>query len=495
MRKAIAQLSAKATQSRQSARSLTQGFRPTLEGLETRQVLSTLSPSPSDSGGTGTTTLNPGPGYEFSNWPAAELNNIQFNARNTQPIVAPNGQGIRASDWIVRDPFPITNTDGTLAKINGYYVVAGLATPRNDTIGTLREIDYIYSKDGIHWLEGGTLVSTGTPGGLGDQLFSCDIVYDKSHNQVIIFYTPVQGSKPSEYVTSPSGQQPVQQIAEARVTPVATKAGLTFTHFVQQGIILQPDGKMYATPQAANTETEVYGFRDPFLFRDPKTGHSYLVFAANWGSDQTTGVGSTGDTQYPNAGVSKVVPTLPRNDGVIGIAEATDKSLTHWKLLPPLFGGIGVQEQLELPHILYQKGTYYLFTSTHNRTFVESLKYQYPEGMYGFYSSSLTGPYEGLNHSGLVIADPPQNPLQNYAWKATPIGNGNAEVMSFINEGNSGTISPALKLTLKGGTATITGYQTTASGQKNVPLVFGVTPTTVAAKAKPSVSVLHSKKK
>ena len=157
--------------------------------------------------------------------------------------------------------------------------------------------------------------------------------------------------------------------------------------------------------------------------------------------------------------------------------EATDKSLTHWKLLPPLFGGIGVQEQMELPHIIYQKGTYYLFTSTHNRTFVEGLKYQYPEGMYGFHSTSLQGPFTGDNGTGVVLADPPSNSLQNYAWKAIPIGNGKVEVMSFINQGNSGTISPAVQLALNGGSVKLTGLQTTPDGKPVLPLVFGVDPT------------------
>lgn len=457
---------------------------PRLEQLEGRVVMSTLNPSNPSGGGTGGgPPFGSGVGYSFTNWPVGPLSNIQLSSDNTQPIVGPKGQGIRVADWIVRDPFPITNLDGSLAKIGGYYVVAGLATPRNDTLGTLREIDYIYSRDGVNWAEGGALIGSkataGIPGGLGDQLFSGDIRYDASQNRLLIYYTPVTGSGTSDYPVSPSGPQIPQQIAVATETPNATGHGLTFTNFTQYGIQLEPDGAWYAKPETANTETEVVGFRDPNFFHDPVTGQNFLTFCANWGTDQTVGVGSTGDQKFPNAGPENVDPTLPRNDAAIGIAVATDKTLLHWKLLPPVFGAIGVNEQTELPHIIYDKGRYYLFTSTHDRTFVEDLKYKYPEGMYGFVASSLSGPYQPLNGTGLVIADPPADSLQNYAWKAVSVGGDNLEVISFINKGNSGTISPALGLHISGNSVTISAIQPgTGRPSAQLPLLFGVTATT-----------------
>ncbi len=453
---------------------------------------SSLDPSGGGNSGPPTTTFGGGIGYQFTNWPIDSLNGFTYNTSNTQPIVSPRSQSIRAGDWIVRDPFAIKNKDGSLAKIGGWYVMAGLATPRNDSIGTLREFSYIISKDGVNWIEGGTLVSTGTPGGLGDQLFSGDMMYDRAKNLLYIFYTPVQGSNPSEFVQSPSGKQMRQEIAVATARPVANKQGLTFTNFQQFGIKLRPDGQWYTTPEKANTETEVYAFRDPFYFRDPKSGRSYLIFAANWGSDQSVGVGSTGDQKFPDAGPQKVDTTLPRNDAVVGIAVATDNTLTNWKLLPPIFGGIGVNEQLELPHVIYQNNRYYLFTDTHDRTFIGDLKYKYPEGMYGFVADSLNGPWRPLNNTGLVIANPQQDSLQNYGWKSIAIGKNRVEVVSFINKGNSGTISPGLVLTLKGDTAKITAYQPqniTGQGRadrKKIPLQFGVTPTQSPTAALPS---------
>jgi len=432
--------------------------------------------------------FGPGLGYSFTNWPDAPLNDIVLTSENTFPVVGPQGQGIRAApnDWLIRDPFPLTDLDGKLARPGGWYVVAGLATPRNDAetasngVSTLRDFRYIISRDGVNWQEGGLLVTSDDtgPGAIGDQLFSGDFRYDAANNRVLIYYTPVTGTQRSDFPDSPSGKQIPQEIAVAQVTPVPAANGLAFTDFVQYGVKLRPDGNWYTTPEEANTETEVYAFRDPFFFRDPETGKNYLMFAANWGRDQTWNIGSTGDEEFPDAGPNNVDRTQTSNDGVIGMAVATDDTLTNWRLLPPIFGSIGVNEQLELPHVIHEDGKYYLFVSTHNRTFIGDLKYDYPEGFYGFVANDLQGPYRPLNETSLIFSNPPGDTLQNYAWKAVDLDGGRATVLSFINKGNSGTISPAVTISLSGDKAVISGYQAIlADLPQPTVLAFGLSPT------------------
>jgi hypothetical protein len=426
-----------------------------------------------------------GLGYSFTNWPDQPLNDIRLTTENTFPVVGPRGQGIRAEeDWIVRDPFPITDLDGKLVKIGGWYMVAGLATPRNDAVGTLREFRYLISPDGVNWQEGGRLITADDAGpiGLGDQLFSGDFRYDAANNRLLIYYTPVQGSNAAEYVPSASGPNMRQEIAVATATPVPTANTLTFTNYVDHGIKLRPDGNWYATPEGANTETEVYAFRDPYLYRDPETGVNYLLFAANWGRDQTVGYppgAVTGDQQFPDAGPHDVVAGRPRNDGVVGVAVATDDTLLNWRLLPPVFGAVGVNEQLELPHIVFENGLHYLLLSTHNRTFIGDLKYDYPEGFYGFVADDFQGPWRPVNGTSLIFSNPPQDELQNYAWKAADLDGGRATVLSFINKGNSGTVSPAVTIRFDGDRVVIDDYQTPTGAGLPQPtvLAFGVTPT------------------
>jgi levansucrase len=467
--------------------------RPEVDALETRQLLSASDPSGGGSGGG--PPFGGGIGYSFTNWPAAPLADIRLSAENTLPIIGPRGQGVRAADWIIRDPFPVTDLDGRLAKIDGWYVMAGLATPRTDAVGTLREFGYILSRDGVNWQEGGALISTSTPGiipadypdaadPLRNQLFSGDMRYDAANDRLLIYYTPVMGANgPGDLVQSVSGGHMRQEIAVATATPVATPDGLTFTNFATPGVELRPDGRWYVRPEDANTETEVYAFRDPYHFRDPETGANFLMFAANWGTDQTIGYPAgaiTGDAAFPDAGPHDVVAGRPRNDGVVGLAVATDDTLTNYALLPPIFGGVGVNEQLELPHVVHQDGNYYLFVSTHNRTFVGDLKYDYPEGLYGFVADTLAGPYRPVNGTGLVLANPPEDELQNYGWKVVATAPGHAEVFSFINKGNSGTIAPGVALRIDGDRVTIAAYQNVTGlpqGDPRLPLAFGVTAT------------------
>jgi levansucrase len=437
--------------------------------------------NPSDpGGGDGGPAFGGGIGYSFSNWPIPPLDQIELSSDNTFPIVGPQGQEVRAAeDWIIRDPYPVTDLDGNLARIDGWYMVAGLATPRNDPPSTLNEVSFLLSRDGVHWMEGGTLYSVRDDGIPGDQLFSGDLRYDVANDRLLIYYTAVDGTEASEFVQGPSGAHMRQLIGVSEARPTSTPEGLRFTEFVHHGIQLEPDGRWYARPEEANTETEVYGFRDPWIFRDPESSETFMLFTANWGSDQTVGFGSFGDEQFPDAGPHNADPNLPRNDGVVGIARATDDSLIDWELLPPLFGAIGVNTQLELPHFVYEDGRYYLLTTTHNRTFIGDQKYENPEGFYGFVSEEIEGPYLPINGSSLVFSNPPQDMLQTYAWKAFPTGDGRATVISFINKGNSGTIAPVVELAFAGNTAEISRLQPLASDEAPVPttLSFGTSPT------------------
>ncbi len=453
-------------------------FRPELTTLEPRVVMDGsggLPPLGLPFGG--------GVGYSFTNWPVGQLADFELSAENLFPIVGPKGQAIHApEDWYIRDPFPVTDLDGNLAQIGGWYMVAGLAAPRGQT--TLNEYSYLISRDGVNWKEGGTLIATGQEGIVGDQLFSGDLRYDAANNRMLIYYTAVEGLTTNDFVEAPSGRNMRQEIAVSEAVAVPTETGLTFTSFTHYGIELVPDGAWYAKPEDANTETEVYGFRDPWLFRDPESGRNFLLFVGNWGTDQTIGYpagATTGDQAFPDAGPHTVDPTKPRNDGVVGIAVATDATLTNWELLPPIFGAISVNTQLELPHFVYEDGRYYLFTTTHDRTFIGDLKYEYPEGLYGFVADDLQGPYAPVNGTSLVLANPPQDPLQNYAWKVIPTGDNQAQVISFINKGGSGTISPSVRLKIDGDRVTLDGFQPPSGFPQvavpGIPLMFGISDT------------------
>lgn len=86
----------------------------------------------------------------------------------------------------------------------------------------------------------------------------------------------------------------------------------------------------------------------------------------------------------------------------------------EWVLQPPLFASLGVNGQLERPHVVVRDERYYLFLSTHAFTFADPLTG--PDGLYGFVSENLRGRYEPLNESGLVLGNPAVAPIQLFSF-------------------------------------------------------------------------------
>ena len=114
-------------------------------------------------------------------------------------------------------------------------------------------------------------------------------------------------------------------------------------------------------------------------------------------------------------------------------------------------------------------GLYYVFWSTQTHIFDHRFA-QGPTGLYGMAGPSLFGPFEPLNGSSLVLANPPEEPRQAYAWQVLP----SLEVVSFVDfwglKGGdiqrdpnlkqsqfAGSIAPSSYLSLQGTTSTIIG--------------------------------------
>ena len=133
---------------------------------------------------------------------------------------------------------------------------------------------------------------------------------------------------------------------------------------------------------------KIKAFRDPAWFRDPADGAEYLIFTASL-------AGSTSDF-----------------NGAVGIARRTAQG---WEALPPLIQADGVNNELERAHIVVHQGRYYAFWATQRFTFSPELRHA-PNGLYGMVADSLFGPYRPLNGTGLVVANPAEEPLQTYSW-------------------------------------------------------------------------------
>lgn len=145
----------------------------------------------------------------------------------------------------------------------------------------------------------------------------------------------------------------------------------------------------------------IKGFRDPAWLRDPATGKAHLLF---------TGSAAWSDHAF---------------NGNIGIATLDGGD---WILGDPLIEAIGVNNELERPHVIVRGGRYYLFWSTQTHTFAPEAVAG-PNGLYGAVADSLAGPWVPVNHGGLVAATPDAEPKQSYSWWVT----GEGEVWSFVD--------------------------------------------------------------
>lgn len=172
---------------------------------------------------------------------------------------------------------------------------------------------------------------------------------------------------------------------------------------------------------------EIKAFRDPAYFCDPADGTEWLAFTASL-------AGSTS-----------------RFNGAFGLARKTSSG---WVLTPPCLHAEGVNNELERAHLVFHAGHYYAFWSTQTATFAEGLRHA-PGGLYGMVADSMAGPWQPLNGTGLVLANPADRPLQTYSWFV----DADLRVCSFVDmllDGSFGGIpAPLLQLTLAGDRASL----------------------------------------
>jgi levansucrase len=381
-------------------------------------------------------------------WSRQQTQKLLFTKENTVPDIDPNFKLAAPDQWIW-DTWPLTKRDGSVATVNGYKVIFALTAPRSVNWNKRHDIARIscfYSIDGKHWILEGPAYSL--EDALGSRQWAGSAMLDEN-GKVQFFYTAT-GRKGEAVKTFE------QRLAKTTFDISADKNGVHLSNWSRHQVILEPDGVYYETMQQAKGPI-IYSFRDPFFFRDPKTGKEYLLFEGNKGGEnQRLSPENIGDELFRKTHV--VPPGAENFNGNIGIAMAEDKNLTKFKLLPPLLEAAGVNQQLERPHIVIRENQYYFFTSSHSFTYAPGLNG--PDGLYGFAGNSLRDNYRPLNGNGLVITNPANDPNETYSWYVMPGG----IVLSFINEYHvngqiryGGTFAPTLQISLTGDKSKIIG--------------------------------------
>lgn len=364
------------------------------------------------------------PAYKPTIWTRADALKVTFDdPTTTQPLVSADFKTM-SDDVFIWDTMPLRDINGHTVSVDGWSVIFTLTADRqednpayqdengnynisldwNDRHGRAK-ICYWFSRNSKDWTFGGRMMAEGVSPTTREWAGSPILLNEKG--DIAFYYTAVT---------------PGSTVSKVRGRVVTTSTGVEMVGFNKVFSLFDADGAIYQTEE----QNQYWAFRDPWPFRDPKSGKLYMLFEGNVAGERgshVVGDDELGDVPpgYEEVGGSRY------QTGCIGIAVALDEDGDQWELLPPLVTAVGVNDQTERPHFVFQDDQYYLMTISHTFTYADGLTG--PDGVYGFLSDELFGQYEPMNGSGLVLGNPSSQPYQTYSHYVMP----NGLVTSFID--------------------------------------------------------------
>ncbi|MEY3624523.1 MAG: hypothetical protein RLZZ407_2082 [Pseudomonadota bacterium] len=348
-----------------------------------------------------------------SAWTHKHVSRIAEQSFDTVDVITGHDATPLLPGIVLWDMWPIQSSDGSIADIAGGAVWMALAAPDRSE-PALRHFEarirLLHLKEG-QWRD------------LGWALPDTDYAFEREwagtallKNGIVSLFFTAAG-----VAGNPGGYQ--QRLFETHGTLQADGKVSNWTPL--QESVANNGLHYHIADQQEGEPGKIKAFRDPAYFCDPADGQEYLLF--------------TGSLAGPSS----------EYNGAIGIARRSDHG--GWELLPPLLHADGVNNELERAHMVSKDGLYYIFWVTQAGTFNPEGPIG-PTGLYGMVSDSLFGEYEPLNGSGLVLANPPEEPMQSYSWHVT------AELLvsSFVDhwglKGRSLANNPQLAAESFGGT-------------------------------------------
>lgn len=273
----------------------------------------------------------------------------------------------------VWDMWPVRTPDGRVAEVCGEELWVGLTAPASGHPGNRHDVARLrlMRRGPGAWDDLGPLFPDGASPGSREWAGSTVLDGGRLH----AYYTAAgtRGGPPSFR----------QRLVRAEATVTCPGPELVWGEHSE---IVAADGERYTV---VDQEQGVPGFIK--AFRDPQPvvhdGRTSLLFTAS-------------------------VPHVASDfNGCVGVAHLTEDG---WVLGDPLLTAVGVNNELERPHVVRHAGSTYLFFCTQRRTFDPAVSG--PTGLYGFVAPDLEGPFEPLNGTGLVLQNPPEEPFQAYSW-------------------------------------------------------------------------------
>ncbi len=372
-------------------------------------------------------------------WTAEHVSGLASAALPETPVLGVDAIHDILPGYYLWDIWPVQTDLGDIAPVAGGTLWVMLSAPRlcdPDARHFAARMRLIFRQSG-EWHDCGPLLPEGFS--IGKREWSGSTRVDIATGEVTLWYTVSGRNGAPEPDFEQRLFQTVGRLDTSGELPIIAE-----WRDLHESV--QNEGQYYANlAEAQGVPGKIKGFRDPYWFRDPLDGKGYILFT---GSKPL----STSQSDF---------------DGVIGIAEATDdRGIAPFALLPPIVDGDGLVNEMERPHMFVRDGRYYLFWSSQNSVFAGDAP-DCPTGLYGMVGPSVFGPFEPLNGTGLVLANPASEPRQAYAWQVLP----SLEVVSFVDHwglrGRDIAADPALKEAQFGGTIApivqiaIDGSQTT----------------------------------
>jgi levansucrase len=356
-------------------------------------------------------------------WLGTHISRIDFANLPSPQVFEASDIALLNPDLTLWDIWPIQLDNGDRATIDGGSLWVMLSAPRQpdpDERHNQARMRLLLKADS-HWIDCGNLLPDGfSP---GSREWSGSTRLDPATGEVTLWFTAAGRRGEAQFDFEQRLFHARGRLDQSGQTPkVVDWHGLTQT--------VVNAGDMYADLATIQGSLgQIKGFRDPYWFRDPKDGQGYLLFTGS---------------RAPEVSSSNY-------DGVIGLAKAADGGgHGRFDLVAPLIDAYGLASELERPHIFVRDGLYYLFWSTQAHIF-DPAGPSGPTGLYGMVAPALFGPYEPLNRSSLVLANPPEESRQAYAWQVVPDG----EIVSFVDfwglKGGEPKTDPALKQAQFGG--------------------------------------------
>ncbi|MFA5967643.1 MAG: glycoside hydrolase family 68 protein [Sphingomonas sp.] len=311
------------------------------------------------------------------------------------PLIDRNGVSPILPGYDLWDYWPVQERDGRTAVIAGgalQMLLSAPVLPDPESRHALARIRLMHETP-HGWRDLGNLL----PDGLapGSREWSGSAIVTPEHDRVTLYFTAAGHRGEAE----PSFDQ---RLFETSAT-LSIEAGVPrlsdWTNPVESVVA---DGEIYTRDMTGGGGIgTIKAFRDPAWFCDPADGAEYLVFAASL-------------AQSPS----------PWN-GAVGLAR---REHGRWTLEQPLITADGVNNELERPHLVHYNRRYYCFWSTQRKVFAANGS-SGPTGLYGMVADRLAGPWEPLNGSGLVCANPATAPIQAYSWMVLA----DLGVLSFVD--------------------------------------------------------------